>query len=66
MTASSGASLLMIGRLLGHKDTATTAKYAHLLEDPVRETADRAAQTLSTWLDKHEESARDGKSVRIA
>ena len=34
VSASSGASLLMIGRLLGHRDTATTAKYEHLLKDP--------------------------------
>jgi integrase len=66
VSASSGASLLMIGRLLGHRDTATTAKYAHLLEDPVRETADRAAQTLNEWLGKQEESDHASKPVRIA
>ncbi len=35
--ASSGLSLLMIGRLLSHKRLTTTERYAHLLDDPVRE-----------------------------
>jgi integrase len=48
--AAGGSSLLIIGKLLGHKDTATTAKYAHLADDPVREAGDRAANTLSRWL----------------
>ena len=33
--ASGGQSLLMIGRLLGHSQAATTARYAHLSNDPV-------------------------------
>ena len=51
VSASSGGSLLMIGRLLGHRDSATTAKYAHLLEDPVRSVADTASNDLAKWLD---------------
>lgn len=34
--AASGASLQVIGRTLGHKDTATTAIYSRLNLDPVR------------------------------
>ena len=34
--ASSGDSLLLIGALLGHKHAATTARYAHLSDDPVK------------------------------
>ena len=33
---SSGHSLPLIGRLLGHTNTATTARYAHLADDPLR------------------------------
>jgi integrase len=50
VSASSGGSLLLIGKLLGHHDTATTAKYAHLLDDPVRRAADAAAEQIAEWL----------------
>jgi integrase len=48
--ASAGGSLLMIRNLLGHKDTKTTAKYAHLLEDPIQATADATAEDLANLL----------------
>lgn len=37
IAAASGMSLHMIGALLGHKSTQTTARYAHLIGDPLRE-----------------------------
>ena len=40
----------MIGKLLGHRDTATTAKYAHLFDDTVRTAADTTSTTISEWL----------------
>lgn len=36
MLASSGQSLPIIGGLLGHTQPGTTARYAHLLDDPLR------------------------------
>jgi integrase len=33
---SGGASLPMIGKILGHSEPATTARYAHLFDDPVK------------------------------
>lgn len=48
--ASAGGSLLMIRALLGHKDTTTSAKYAHLMDDPVRATADATAAQVAGWL----------------
>jgi integrase len=36
MGVSGGASLPMIGKLLGHTKSSTTEKYAHLAADPVR------------------------------
>jgi integrase len=48
--ASAGGSLLMIRALLGHKDTKTTQKYAHLLDDPVKATADATSAQLAEWL----------------
>lgn len=50
VSASSGGSLLIIGKLLGHRETATTAKYAHLFDDPVKAAADATAGQLVKWL----------------
>ncbi len=36
IAVSMGASLPMIGALLGHADSATTQRYAHLHDDPLR------------------------------
>jgi site-specific recombinase XerD len=33
---SGGASLEMIGRLLGHTQIGTTQRYAHLIDSPLR------------------------------
>jgi integrase len=45
--AAAGDSLLMIGKLLGHRDTKTTARYAHLSDDPLRAAADRISSTVA-------------------
>lgn len=39
--AASGASLPLIAKALGHRQTSTTERYAHLGVDPVREMVDR-------------------------
>ena len=41
-----GASLLIIGKSLGHKSQAATAVYAHLDTDPIRESMGRAASAM--------------------
>ena len=41
-----GESLPAIGRLLGHTEIQTTARYAHLAEDSVREAAARVAASI--------------------
>jgi integrase len=38
---SSGVSLPIVGKLLGHTQQQTTARYAHLADDPQREAANR-------------------------
>jgi integrase len=43
---ASGASLPMIGRLLGHTQTSTTARYAHLAVDPLRELVNRVGAVV--------------------
>lgn len=44
--ASSGLSLLVIGRMLGHTQAATTDRYSHLYDDPLREAADRVGAVV--------------------
>ena len=45
-----GADLTMIGRLLGHTQVQTTARYAHLKTDPVRTTANKVADAIASAL----------------
>jgi integrase len=47
---NAGGSLPMIGALLGHRSTQTTARYAHLADDPLRAVADRAAGSIAAAL----------------
>ena len=47
LVASSGGSLPMIGALLGHSTPATTARYAHLMDGPLREAADEVGRIFS-------------------
>ena len=43
-----GESLPMIGKLLGHTQVETTARYAHLARDSVQEAAARIADSIAT------------------
>jgi integrase len=45
--ASLGLSLPIIGRLLGHTQAATTQRYAHLMDDPLRAAVERAGAVIS-------------------
>jgi integrase len=45
--AGSGLSLPVIGRLLGHASPATTQRYAHLADDPLRRAADQIGSTIA-------------------
>ena len=42
-----GETLPVIGKLLGHSDIETTARYAHLAQDSIHETAERIAVSIS-------------------
>lgn len=44
--ASMGVSLAIVGKALGHQTTATTARYAHLASDPVRQAMEQAAAAM--------------------
>ncbi len=55
--ASSGLSLLVIGQLLGHTQQATTGRYAHIHDDPLREATNR----VGTLVD----AAAKGESAEV-
>lgn len=46
LLVSGGMSLPMIGKLLGHSSPKTTQRYAHLLDDPVRQGVDAVGDML--------------------
>ena len=50
---SAGLALPLVGKLLGHTHAATTQRYAHLRDDPVRAAAERVAGEIGASLDGH-------------
>ncbi len=46
IAVSGGLTLPLIGKLLGHKKSATTERYAHLADDPIRAANEEVAQLL--------------------
>ncbi|MCH7540791.1 MAG: tyrosine-type recombinase/integrase [Proteobacteria bacterium] len=49
--AGMGESLVLIGSILGHAKLATTARYAHLSNDPRQAAADRISRRLAAMLE---------------
>ena len=43
-----GASLAVIGKMLGHKNSTTTQRYAHLADDPVRAATELVASAVAS------------------
>ena len=50
MAISSGASLPMIGKLLGHSQPQTTQRYAHLADDPVTQLNNAVSDAIAAAL----------------
>jgi len=46
----SGGSLFLVGKVLGHKQTRTTERYAHASDEPLLATAELAAQRIALAL----------------
>jgi site-specific recombinase XerD len=46
LLVSGGASLEMIGKLLGHSQLKTTQRYAHLMDSPLRAGVDAVADAF--------------------
>lgn len=47
VAVSGGQTLPMIGALLGHKQAATTQRYAHLMQDPLRAATNATGATIA-------------------
>ena len=50
MAVSSGEGLPMIGKLLGHTQVQTTARYAHLFNEPVKQAAGNISSSIAAAL----------------
>jgi len=49
---ASGQGLPMIGKLLGHTQVQTTARYAHLAADPVKSAAEQVSASIAAALNQ--------------
>lgn len=50
VAASSGESLLVIGKVLGHSTVSATSRYAHLSDNPVRAATEGASGKIESFL----------------
>jgi integrase len=65
LAADAGASLPMIGKLLGHNQPRTTARYAHLADDPVHQLNQNVGRAIARVLRGPQQRAgRDRFRVR--
>jgi hypothetical protein len=46
----------MVGKLLGHSSPATTARYSHFADDPVRRASESISKTISASMGATEAS----------
>jgi integrase len=51
VAASGGQSLVVIGKMLGHSQPATTARYAHLADDPVKAASDAVGKHIAAAME---------------
>lgn len=55
LLASRGASLPIVGALLGHSQTQTTARYAHLYDDALRDAVDGVSSGIRSFVGRTSE-----------
>ena len=59
--AGAGLGLPIIGKLLGHRHTKTTERYAHLADDPLRRASDRIGSELVAALGEQTDPVADNR-----
>lgn len=64
VAAGAGLGLPIIGKLLGHSQPATTARYAHLADHPLRTAAALIADEIAAAIDRTDSFAEDCKAPR--
>jgi integrase len=62
---SGGLGLPIIGKLLGHKHTETTARYAHLDADPLRRASNQIGSTIANALGERRSSSNNVEQNRL-
>ena len=50
--AGAGLSLPMLGKMLGHTQAQTTARYAHLAADPLKQANDMIGERIATAMNR--------------
>lgn len=58
VVVSSGMSLAIIGKLLGHEQPATTARYAHLGATPLLEASEAVASKIASLMDARQKTRK--------
>ena len=61
-----GASLALVGRLLGHSTPQTTARYAHLADEPLREAVDTVGAAVTGAQRRPENDSYDANVIPIS
>lgn len=61
--AANGSSELLIGKSLGHRNTRSTAVYARLTLDPVRESVERATAAMTAVVRAHRAKSENKKDA---
>ena len=64
VAVAGGASLPLIGGLLGHTQPSTTARYAHLSADPLRAAAEATAGTIAAAMKAKPKKRRNVTALR--
>lgn len=63
--AQGGTPLLVLGAILGHRETETTRKYAHLGESPTKQAADEIAATIKDMMEHPKPADGTAKVIRL-
>ena len=66
LAASRGVSLLMIGKLLGHRVPATTQRYAHLARDAAAAVNDELGAAMTAAIEKQAPASATVSSLAVA